>query len=166
GNIDMSQVGFYYFDINVETVADGISSNNTFRDTLEILPASAGPISGVDSICFGDSSTLTAENTVGVLQWQELVNGIWTNINGADSASIIVSPINSSDYRLVACDTAFSDTFKLHVMIVPKPTAKADSAVVYCGNSVDLNLEAFSTNTNAEFVWYESEFGGIPLSSG
>lgn len=160
GTVDMSNLGMYYFDINIQSTNDGKITNNNFMDSIEVTPTQGGTISAMDKICVGDTVNIKLSDYIGLIQWQELIAGTWTDIAGENMSEIVVSPSNSNSYRAAVCDTSFSDTLNLEVVIVNVPSVVYDTATVYCGNTGTTYLEANSTNSNPEFVWYDAPTGG------
>ena len=161
GTVNLTTAGTYNFESIITIAADSIKSNDTLYDTLVINQLSGGLLSGVDTLCSGDSTTLTTTGYQGELQWQELVSGVWTDISGATGASITTGPASFAEYRVVACGTAASDTLGVTPLSIANgPTALGDTTVVGCGSPGTATASASSTNSNPSFTWYDAQTGG------
>ena len=95
-------------------------SNEVSVDVIE-LP-SAGTISGTNSICSGEETTLSSDATHGDLQWQFSSNasGPWSNIANENSASHTTTSLTATTFfRLEAavpsCGANYSNTIKVTV---------------------------------------------------
>src|SRR5690606_9258259 len=55
GNLDMSTPGTYYFDITIDVGNDTNAYNYVFKDTIVVSAPSGGLITGLDTICTGDT---------------------------------------------------------------------------------------------------------------
>lgn len=166
GSVDMSVAGDYYFEISVKMSNDGKSSNDVYRDTVKVLPSRGGVLSGPDTICAGDFVTLSVSNSIGRIQWQAATAGVYTDILGADSTSLIVNPTSSTSYRVVACDTAYSDTLLVEAIVVDQAIANDSLLLITCGDTGTVALVASSTDPNVQYRWYDVPTGGKALSEG
>ncbi len=139
---------------------DAVAADDTLSVTEVLLPAMGGVITGSDSICGGDTTTLTLNNSQGSLQWQELVGATWTNIPAAINSSIDVSPANITSYRALACGTVPSDTITVVPIVIPTPSVSSNMAIVQCGSLGTDTLIASSTLAGTSFKWYDAPIGG------
>ena len=166
GTINMTAAGTYNFDGLLSMTLDTFPLNDTLRQSRVLLPVSGGFLSGTDTICGGDSTTLSANGYQGSLQWQELIGTTWTDILGANSMSIDVGPTSNTDYRVLACGSAPSDTLTVVPLVVTAPTlVKNNPTIVTCGSiGVDTLIMAGSPGTSLE--WFDAPLGGSSVSSG
>lgn len=161
GTVNLTTAGIYNFESIVTITADTINNNDTLNNSLQINQISGGLISGADTICSGDSTTLTTSNYQGELQWQELVSGIWTDISGATGTAFTAAPTSFTEYRVLACGTAASDTLGVtSISFANGPNATGDTIVVACGSPGTAIATASSSNTNPMFIWYNAQTGG------
>ncbi len=100
----ISSSGTYYVTASSPTC--GVSS-----DTLHVTSSLQAFITGTDSICIGDSVTLTASTGNSFL---------WSS--GSTSQSIVVAPLESTVYSVSVTDSACSGTavFNVSVILPPK----------------------------------------------
>lgn len=95
-----------YYRAVVTSGTCGTATSATITVTVN-NPATAGTISGGQSICGGNTVTLTATGASGSLQWQQSTNGnTWVNVtdgSGATTASYTTAPLaDTTCYRLAA----------------------------------------------------------------
>ena len=166
GPLDMSTVGTYYFDITLSMLLDSDTTNNFILDSIIVEPPFGGNIIGYDSVCTGDPTVLSVSNYVGSIQWQHSTGGAFTDIAGATGNEITVTPLINTSYRVVACDTAYSDTLTVESVNLSQPIAIDSTLQIVCGDTGTVALIATSTNPNAKFRWYEFSTGGTKLSTG
>ena len=112
---------------------------------LTIIGSQKPTISGVNLVCYGKSTTLTAANcTDGILTWS----------NGNTGNSTSISPISDTKYTVscqnVTCGTTMvSDTFAVIVQNTPKPINTTPN------NAILPNAITFSA-TGVGLKWYAS----------
>ncbi|MFT6814850.1 MAG: hypothetical protein ACJAZ3_000744 [Sphingobacteriales bacterium] len=119
--------------------------------------------SSADTICLGDSVVLriTEVNKSANIQWQNLKNNTWQNIEVQGSTDSIFTYYadSSSEVRsriICASDTFFSDTFS--IIVCYKPVAW------YYYESDDKFVELFGIDSNKVVVW-DWDFSRSDLSS-
>jgi len=166
GTINLNAGGVYDFEGIVDMVADNFPNNDTVTDGAAFNMNSGGTITGPDTICAGDTATLTADGYQGTLQWQILVGGVWTDISGETGSSVEVDPTALSEYRVLACGTAPSDTVSVLPLTLNAPNAFGDTATVNCGAAGTAIATATSANANPTFVWYDAATGGNEITTG
>ncbi|MEQ8909143.1 MAG: T9SS type A sorting domain-containing protein [Vicingaceae bacterium] len=168
GTIDLTATGTYTFNTSVAQSNDGNSTNDAFTRSITVLPYNGGTITGNDTICAGDTTTLSVDGTYGTIQWQEFDGSTWNNIPGATGNSVDVDPNALTDYRVVACGSANSAVFTVLPIIVSAPTAVGDTVTVNCGNPGTAYGVASSGNgiTSPTFAWYDSLTGGNSINTG
>jgi hypothetical protein len=143
-----------------------VGDSSSWEGPAQFATASLGTISGSDTICAGDSTTLTTDGTCPTLQWQELVNNNWVDISGATTASIMVGPSTATTYRVLECDTNPSqNTFTVTPITLPAPTVNSGNPLPNCGDPGTDTLIATSSFTGAGFIWYDSAVGGNIIST-
>ncbi|MBL4710860.1 MAG: right-handed parallel beta-helix repeat-containing protein [Flavobacteriales bacterium] len=166
GTINMSTPGAYNFDGYIVTVNDSIRSNDTLNAVITTLTPAGGMIAGSDTICLGDTVTLSATNTIGQLQWQVLNGGSWTNIMNATGENLDIFPTVLTEYRVLACGTAPSDTISVTPLVVAAPVAFGDTVIVTCGDSGIANGYIFMPDPNLTYTWYDAATGGNEIVNG
>lgn len=166
GTIDMTTIGGYDFDAHVTLVGDTFPNSDSLISNVTLLNYTGGTLSGTDSICAGDTTTLTADRYNGQLQWQELVAGTWTDIAGETGSSIDVDPSVNTDYRVLACGTASSDTITVVPIVVSAPTVvKNDPVIVACGQTGTDTL-IMAGVAGSELEWFDAAVGGNSVNTG
>jgi hypothetical protein len=162
---DMSAFGTYNFRPYANIASDG----NVFNDSLNVITINNNNTPGTasinrNSICFGDSATLTLTGNTGALQWQFSTDGgvNWFNETGTGNTSspYIVSPSDTIMYRALVCGTLISNTITLNVNSVTNPTALTGDS--RCGFG-PVNLSASGTGI---IKWYSDSIGGNLLHTG
>lgn len=165
GSFDMTAIGTYYFDATVIISADSVQTNNTYSDSITTMVVSAGIIGSNDTICIGDTTTLSVSSYYGELQWQEFDGTSWVDIIGANEPTVDVDPISATDYRVLACGTDVSDTVEVYVTdiqfnVINNPT------IVACDSTGTDTLIATTMMNGVEFTWYDSLVGGNVVHEG
>jgi hypothetical protein len=160
GTVNLSNAGVYNFEGYLTLANDTFPGNDTLRSSINRLAASGGVLSGVDSICSEDTSYLSVDKYVGELQWQEWDGTNWVDINGATGKEFKASPAALTQYRVLACGVAPSDTATVTPIILnTAPIAMGDTTIVRCGDDGAAIATASSANPDAQFVWYTSANG-------
>jgi hypothetical protein len=167
GTIPMTATGNYSFVISIDLTGDGNSTNDTLIRNITVLPVSGGTITSSDTICPGDTATLTTTGFYGSIQWQEFDGTNWVDITGATGTSVQVSPANSTDYRVQACGTQNSAAYTLTILNIPAPTIVYNSNnIVVCDSVGTDTLIAGSTIPGVTFNWYASATGDSLIQQG
>lgn len=150
---------------------DDIRWGTTFDNVTvdPVLPATPSfilqPIDHIGNV--GDTVTLTAlaeSDPAPDYQWEKSADGStgWTEINGATSATLQISPAEFSDngfYRVIADNgnppAATSAVVEVD-LIYPNPTivTQPESAAVQVGSNVTLSVEATGLGT-LTYQWYK-----------
>ena len=68
GSTNMTNIGTYNFEAIVELVGDTFTINDTSRMSVTVQPYTGGMLSGIDTICFGDTVSLSVSGYIGGLQ--------------------------------------------------------------------------------------------------
>src|SRR5690606_25453695 len=117
-------------------------------------------------VCGSGNVILSTSGSVGDIQWQRLVAGVYIDEAGADSTSYEVFVDSIVSFRAVACGMAYSDTIVITPQPVPAvPTVINDTAIVFCGDSGTAVLTA-STSISGNINWYEDTTASFVLSAG
>ncbi len=150
-------------------------SSDIGMDNLMVLPACSGTpapgnsLASTNSICLGDSVTLTLSNTLinpGItFQWQSSPdNGTYTNINGATSSTYTLVPSVSVYYRcFVTCTQSGLTSNSTPVQVTfanTAPTGTGNSR--NCEGTVTLTASAASGTLR----WYSSPTSSTVLGTG
>lgn len=119
----------------------GCSTVDSISVTVNDLPVAV--ISGLDSICIGDTTTLTATGGVSYL---------WNNTSTSDS--IVVSPSSNTNYAVTVTDNNnCQNSANIDVVVNPLPTPSISGTNVICsGNSTTLTAtggDSFLWNNGA-----------------
>ena len=107
------------------TIFSLIVSNGSCSDTayssIIVTPAPVIIITGVDSICFGQSTSLTATGG-GTYSWS----------TGSTSNSVFVNPISNTTYNVVVANSGCSDSALVSVIVNPLPIATITGTTIIC----------------------------------
>ena len=119
------------------TGTDGNSCENTDQVTITVNTLPTVTASGVDTICLGDSTTLTASGAF---------TYVWDNGAGSGS-SVTVSPTTTTTYIVTGTDgNSCENTDQLTVTVNSLPTITAGGATSSCsGDSATLTATGAST---------------------
>ena len=139
------------FTAGTSTCIRYTTENDSNGAKLTVLVASNPFISGVDSVCLGKSTTLTANNCDGEILWS----------NGQTTKTIIVSPIENTFYslncKLLGCNfDVSSEPFLVKVNQTPLPESLTNDVTV----PETLVFSAKTTISNASLIWYNKATGG------
>ncbi len=114
-----------YYRARVTSGSCSVATSDVINITVN-TPATAGTISGNQTICGGNTATLTVTGASGNIQWQQSAGGIdgWTNVtggSGATTASYTTAALSETTYyRAVitsgACTEAISGTTTVTVI--------------------------------------------------
>ncbi len=121
----------------VGTDNNGCMDSASFNVT--VLPNPDVTISGLDSICIGESLTLSASGAQ---------NYAWNT--GSNSSSISISPLSSTNYSVIGLAGKCSDTAYHSVFVKPLPFIDAkNDTTIYLGQSK--KLVALGSNN---YTWF------------
>lgn len=159
-------------NLTLRFVSSGVAGLSFKLDdiVLTATPASAGTISISNaSICSGGSVTLSGSTVANTsYQWQELLSGTWTNINGAtNGASQVVNPSADRSYRRVdtgICGSANSNV--VQVAVIADPTLSFNSSDVSCFGSSDGSASASVSGGTAQNSYSYNWGPGNPNGDG
>jgi hypothetical protein len=112
-----------------------------------------------DSICFGDSILLTANNFSGQGQWQFSSGSGFSNITGLTASSTYYSPTQTGIYRFNYCNTLFSDTDGIAVITTVPPSTQGTT--VCSGSNATVSAQG-----NGNIFWYSSLTSNTPIGTG
>lgn len=131
----------------------------------------AGSVSATSSVlCLGQSTTLTlptASTSAGIVyQWQSSLDNItYTDITGATSASLTITPIAETWYRCnVTCNNSSITTTSTPLQITFANTITSSSNGIRCGTGTTSLTATGSTGTTLK--WYAAATGGAALGTG
>ena len=164
GTVNLTTGGTYDIEAIVSIGNDSITNNDTLSNTLAINTINGGMISGLDSICIGDTTILTVSNYQGELQWQQLIGATWTDISGETTDQFTANVSTNTDFRVLACGSEPSDTISIvPISLNPPMVVQNNLASVLCDSSgADTLIVAGAMGT--ETVWYSSATGDNLLS--
>ncbi|MBV6426029.1 MAG: hypothetical protein KIPDCIKN_00520 [Haliscomenobacter sp.] len=148
--------------------------------SVQVLSDPTISISGEGVICAGGSMTLQATTGNGTgactIQWQSSTNGVtWTNVSGANGASLIAAPLQTTQYRATyscsggGCNLAFSNV--LTISVSPDPAISLSGPSSLCmGSQGVLTCTPTGGIGSCTIVWKSSSDGNswqvIPGQSG
>lgn len=144
-------------------VGGGCSVGNNGAGIVKITYTPAFPVAGnvsisSDSICNGDSVTVTINNSFGSIQWQVSTNGggTWSNVPGATDSIFNTSALSvSSCYRaeISGCNnTVYSSV--ICVTVSPVPIANFNATYVCFGSPTTfVNTSNNNGTTIASYSW-------------
>ncbi len=117
-----------------------------------------------DSICDNDSTTLLLAGSNGTIQWQSYNGSSWVNETGGgfNTASYVVTPLTSTDYRAyVTCSGNPDDSSNVVTITVgfPAPTTTGASRCGY-------GQVTLSASSPGSIKWYDAQTGGNLLGTG
>ncbi|MFN3852626.1 MAG: immunoglobulin domain-containing protein, partial [Spirosomataceae bacterium] len=128
----------------------GCTSNVSNTAAVEVKNKPEPPtISGDNTICTGQSATLTATGCAGDITWN----------TGATTTQITVTPTSNASYsatcRVNGCESDASTTWNLTVNAKPNSPINTTTTPVCEGNTL-----MFSA-TGSNLLWYEASTGGV-----
>ncbi|MCQ2284014.1 MAG: gliding motility-associated C-terminal domain-containing protein [Bacteroidales bacterium] len=134
------------------TVTFDNGCTNTDTTSLRVTEMDRPEISGIDHICFGESTVLTATHpTSNELSWN----------NGQSGNTITVSPTDTTEYVVTAtlvgnCHT--TDTFMVYVTPSPVPSFYATPTDIYVENDIGTVYCTNMSSPNCSLIW---DFGDM-----
>jgi trimeric autotransporter adhesin len=132
----------------------GTVTSNSVTISVDELSVAGIISSSDDTICANNDVVLSTTSTVGNLQWQENLNGIWTDINAA-TLNTFNTPIlvDTIEYRLLAsngiCPTDTSNEITIIVDSIPFVPIVLSQEI--CGDGI-LNFNA-TASSNEVVDW-------------
>lgn len=161
-----------YITNNTQTFALGTEANNLADDKNETVviysgcsSSLAGTILGATSYCTStNSTTLTASNAVGDLQWQSSSDNInFTNISGATASTLLITNLATTTYYRVqtTVDTCVEYATSVSIAVSQGPAYTLTSALgtvsqTLCVNTNITPITYSTTNTTGV------SFSGLP----
>jgi uncharacterized repeat protein (TIGR01451 family)/gliding motility-associated-like protein len=128
----------------------GTGKSNVIKINVTSVPKPT-VICSTDTICPGETVTLTVSNCVGIPHW---------NSTTATTGSIVVSPTQTTSYSVFCMDkTCSSETSKQYtitVIPVAMPTVTASATAVGQGGTVTLT----ASGCNGEVIWSANDING------
>ncbi len=104
--------------------------------TVNVDSLPIATITGINRICYGESTTLSASGGTSFL---------WTPVNST-SNTITVTPLTTSSYQMIANSTICYDTTSVTVTVDPKPVISVThDTTLIIGMSVPLNVTGADT---------------------
>ena len=146
--VNPSQTSTYFVTVTFNNGCQKFDSVKVLVTELE-LPT----ITGVDTICLGKSTTLTATHpTSNQYHWS----------TGQNTSSITVSPLVTTDYIVTATmegDCEVTDTMTVTVLPLPAPTFIASPTEIYVENGIGtVNCTSTLPSEDYHLVW---NFGDV-----
>ena len=137
------------------------SASNAIGITVTTIPAVAGTISGVNSVCTATGSTLSLAGSTGTIMWQKAVAPFttWSAVTGATTSSLATGNLTATTaYRaILTSGTCKAMTDAYTVTVSPAARAAAIS-----GNAVVKTLAtAICTSTTAPLTLATGSIGTI-----
>ncbi|WP_339887523.1 T9SS type A sorting domain-containing protein [uncultured Flavobacterium sp.] len=133
-------------------------------------PAPGNTVASSTSICFGESVTLSLQNTTNgsgvTYQWKSSLDGTtYSTLVGETNSTLTVSPTEVTYYICdVTCSTGPSTGTSVAVQVTFTNSITATTPGTRCGTgTVDL---VATPNTGASVNWYAAQTGGSLLGSG
>lgn len=170
GNLNMTTIGVYNFNIYTTVSGDGDGSNDAVSPapTSNVVATVGGNSNAVPaSICATGSTTLTLSgHSVGSsIQWKEssTSGGPYTNIPSATTNPYVVPSVTGTTYYIaeVTCNGATNSTET--TVVYSNPALSGTSGNTRCGaGTVDLS----ASTSEAGIFWYDAPTGGNLLGSG
>ena len=160
-NYDMSAVGTYTFTGSTTLLGDANVINDALPSTNIIVGPGTASVNNM-SICGGSTATLTLTGAGGTIEWQSFdpMTSTWQNIPSGTTSSLVVSPLDTTQYRALVCGSQISNVVTVNVNA---PITPVVNPVTVCGiNNVTLN----ATNTQGTTQWFNAPTGGSPIASG
>jgi hypothetical protein len=159
GNIDMTLEGTYNFNLTVTIPNDGHAGNNTLDQ--EVVVSWGRVLADTIRICNGNRTLLRLAGNNGTIQWQSFNGSTWMNETGtgANTNEYEVTPVVSTLYRALVCDSAHAfDSTQVNLITLLPLNVTGDT--ICAGSSASLSAEGNN------LVWYEQSMGGTVLDSG
>lgn len=150
----------------------GCDPATSFIETVNVVPDPSVSISGPSNICIGGAVTLEATPLNGTgscgIQWQSspIVANTWTDMEGANSSSLTLTPNISMSYRAVySCDgtgCGVANSNVRSVFVSSPPTINISGGASICstsGETATLNAAIFGGAGNCGIQWQTSPAG-------
>jgi gliding motility-associated-like protein len=132
----------------------GCNIEQTF--SVSVLPLPEVSISGDESICLGESTTLLASSASSQMSYE------WND--GTENDEIVVSPDQSSEYSVIGFDgECYSEEELFTIDVNPIPEVFPPADTVICAGS-GASLSASSNVSGAEFYWEPAQATGNPVT--
>ncbi len=130
-SLDIKLSGNYFV-----TYTDSNScSSKSQIDSVKVLPLPAITLTGIDTICKGDSTLLTAQGGI---------NYIWNT--GATSSNINIKPITNTTYSVIGSNGQCANTANVNVVVNPIPNATINGKASICEGASTLLNASGGTN--------------------
>lgn len=149
-----------YYRAVVSAGACGSFNSNVTKVTVNAA-SNAGTASENQSVCSGDTATVSVSGASGAIQWQQSANGVdgWSDISGANLDSYTTPALTSTTYyRAVlssgVCPSATSATITVTVNNATVGTASGGTTICP-GETAALTL----SSANGSIQWQQSADG-------
>jgi hypothetical protein len=119
-------------------------------DSIEVCSVAGVAAIANDSICYGDSLTLSLSGYSGAIQWQKKNGTVWNNATGAgsDSSSFTFLPVANFSYRAVVtngnCIPAYSNEVHSVVSYISPGYISTNIDTLCSGWSTEMTLLTYS----------------------
>jgi len=139
--------------------------------TVNAISVAPTSITGITSICLGDSTTLTlnggSAGTGATAQW---FTGSCGGTSAGTGNSITVSPSTNTTYFVRYSGTCNTTTCASTTVIVntasTAPTSISGTTTICSGSSTTLTVSGGTSGTGATAQWFTDSCGGTPAGSG
>jgi hypothetical protein len=150
--------------------SDSFTETAGWSATWTCCSTNPGSAAGGTTLCGGGNANLSISGfTVGSsLQWQSssTSSGPWTNISGATSANLTVSPVSTTFYR---CRVTNGCTTSSNVLTVNVSSTPSNPPNPYSNQNPDCGrvkiLEATSTSSNILYYWQGTNASGTSTNN-
>ena len=153
----------YYYCVVTGTCGT-VTSNISALRTVSATPVAGTAAAAATSICSGSTTTLSLTGSTGTIQWQQssTINGTYTNISGATSASYTTPALTATTFYRAnvssgVCTAVNSIAVTVTVTSVAVPTTTTSISLCQGDTSNALTATAASGHT---LQWYTLASGG------
>jgi|10_taG_2_1085330.scaffolds.fasta_scaffold01934_5 gliding motility-associated-like protein len=149
--------GTYYIQIN--------NNGCTLSDSVAIKTIGQSSIIGADSICFGDTVSITYSNT----NPGDSTNYVWSPsgqiLNGQGTTSVDVSPTTTTTFTVITTNDICIDTLTQQVVVTTVQMSVSNDTTLCVGDSA-VTLLASSTTSGANIFWSSNAMYSDTLNNG
>lgn len=149
--------GTFYIQIN--------NNGCKLSDSVEVTAVGQSSIIGTDSICFGDTVSITYSNT----NPGDSTHYVWSPsgqiINGHGTTSVDVSPTTTTTFTVIATNDICIDTLTQQVVVTTVQMSISNDTTLCVGDSA-VTLLASSTTNGATIIWSSNVLYSDTLNNG
>ena len=161
--VNSTPSALYYYCVVAGTCGT-VTSNISGLITVSVTPVAGTAAASATSICSGSTTTLSLTGSTGTIQWQQssTINGTYTNISGATSASYTTPALTATTFYRAnvssgVCTAVNSSAVTVTVTSVAVPTTTTSISLCQGNTSNALTATAASGHT---LQWYTLASGG------